>query len=934
MKIFNRILAVSLALLSLGCVTGCDSSFEEITDINLGRCLQPLNLSAKVTNGQTVTFSWDVTKDAEMFLLEVFEDKGMTQSIHSQNYKPGEVPVSLYLDVDKEYYFRVQAVRQNAESSKWAVYEKSIKTFAVKSNLYMEVAARAAQSISLVWTADPEVDRIEYGKPGDEEYKVYTLTESDKAAGTATVTGLVPSTEYDMVLYFSSANRGQVDVWTLPDPDGLTRVSTSADLERVITDGGKVLLTMDGSPYTIGADLAKGFDVSKSFELHGEGAADGSMPVVNGSVNITDSFDGGSILFEGVCFDGKDNTCGFLIQHKEGSTADGVKVGSIVFRNCVIKGYSKGLMYEWNKTLDIGEFTFDSCDIHAVNGDGTGGGDGFDLRNATKIDNLNFINNTIYNSFRTFLRIDANPVLGAVKFENNTVMNLCFVDNTNNGGIFGFQTVPGSLSLKNNLFLNMVEKSTMVSANAKYKGIADMNSSVSNNWFYNCVETFFNDHATLSSMSGSTLAEDPCFNAKGGLFNILAASEISGKQVGAPKWWNEYVEAPEDLTLTVVEAPHTWDFTNAAYFSSDFNKSKVRDQLLFSVTENKITAADGIIGFTKSATTTRKGIPTDGYIAFLVDQPGSVVIKAVDPNNKGGHFVVGVGPQTGSSIAVKGGAAAMADMSTPTKILVKDITEPTLVYIYPSGEISLEKLAWSADVAPVNTALPAPKASSNPATITAGEPEDVTISWEPVEYAESYSVVFSGKTYVVDEGTSYTISGSVIGMLDAGSYKAEVYANPGRNDIYNTTSEAGVATFAIQPAGGEEPSSSFVVASVEELLTAISAGKQDITLKYSETPYEIGTLVLNTPLHLYGQEENGKKTPVVASITLSGNIIGDGKGSVVLSNLDITNAGASVLIEDKTADLAPQVDTVAVINCNIHGTKALYDNSGKANSCV
>ncbi|MGN0201580.1 MAG: DUF5123 domain-containing protein [Candidatus Cryptobacteroides sp.] len=931
MKSYKTILAAVAAILLTGFATGCNDTFEEISELSLGRCLQPLNLSAKVTDGQTVTFGWDVTKDAEVFILEVFDDQEMTSLVFAEEVAPSQVPVTKYLDVDKTYYFRVAARSGKKDDSKWAVYQKSIKTFAVKSNLYMEVSGREATSVSLVWTADPEVDRIEYAAAGTDEYASYTLTAEDIESGTATVTGLAPSTEYDIILYFSSANRGQVDVWTMPDPQGLVRVSTDAALAQAIADGANILLTMEGSPYTLGADIAIGYDTPKAFKIYGEGSVDGTRPVIYGTVSLPDGFAGGDLYFEGVEFNGKENTCGFLIQHKNGATEDGLQVNSIIYRNCVITGYSKGLFYEWGKTVKVGEFTFDSCDIHAVNGDGSGGGDGFDLRNPSEIASLNFVNNTIYTGFRTFLRIDATPVIGDVTFDFNTVMNLCFVDNTNNGGIIGFQTAPSSFSLKNNLFINMTEKATLTNANTKYISGDNLNLSAASNYFFNVTEDFFTANFTLAMAAGEMLESDPCFNAKGGIFNILASSEISGKKVGAPKWWSEYVEAPEDLTLTTVEGSHTWDFGNAVYFSSDFTKSKVRDQLLFGVTANKILLDEGELSFTAAAVTTRKGVPTDGYLAFQVNKPGSVVLRPADANNLGNHLVVGVGPLSGGSITIKGGAAAMSDMGGTQKILVKDVTEESLVYVFPSGPVNLAQLAWSSDTSAVNTSLPAPAPEAKPTTVTAGEPEDVTVTWEKVENAASYSVVFSGKTYAVEEGESYTIASNVVGMLDPGSYRVEVYANPGRNDIYNTMSEAGVACFAVQPAGGEEPSGGLVVSSVDELLTAIDAGKDAITLKYSDSPYEIGQLTLSTPLHLSGQTEGGKKTPVIASITLSGDIKGEGHGSVILDNLDITNDGTlSVLIEDKTN--APTIDTVAILNCDIHGTKALYDNSGKAAS--
>lgn len=863
MKSYRIIPTLLAAALTFGMAASCSDQFEEVTDISLTRCLQPLNLSAKVSQGQNVTFGWDVSKDAESYLLEIYSDDAMTEPVFTEEIDPANVPVTKCLDVDMEYWFRVQSRNSRKDDSKWAVYAKSIKTFAVKSNLYMELAGRDANSISLAWTPDPEVDRIEYCVNGAEETQIYELSAEDIAAGKASITGLTPSTEYDLVLYFSSANRGEVVAWTMPDPTGLTVVTTSAALAQGISDGANMLLKMEGSPYTIGADLAKGLDASKGFKIYGEGSPDGAMPVIFGCLNITDSFDGGDIYIEGVVCNGSEQTCGFLIQHKEGSATDGIAVNSIVYKNCEICAYSKGLLYEWGKTLKIGELRFDSCYIHDVNADGTVGGDGIDLRQASEIAKLSIVNNTIANGFRTFLRIDANPVIGDVVFENNTLMNLSFVDNTNNGGIIAFQTTPASFSFKKNLFLNMPEKSTLTRENTKYKDGDNLNLAASDNWFWNCNETFFNSLFSIGQAGGKTLLADPCYNAKAGQFNILGNSEIAGAGIGASKWWVEYVEAPEDLTMTTIEGSHTWDFNDAKYFSSDFTKSKVRDGLLFGVSSNKITLSEGVLGFGAAAITTRKGVPTDGYLAFQVANPGSLIIKPVDEAAAGHHFIVGVGPLSGSSISIKGGASAMSDMGKAQKIVIKDITEESLVYIFPSGPISLAQLAWTTDLSDVNTALPTPQPEANPQTVTAGEPQDVVISWDPVEYAGSYSVVFNGKTYSADETAEgeqprYTISQTTIGMLDPGSYKVSVYANPDKNDIYNTMSEAGVAAFAIQPAGGSaEEGGAFSVKSVDELLAAISAKKEAITLLAAGSPYVLSeTLVIDYPLVLAGENSS------------------------------------------------------------------------------
>lgn len=923
----------------LGFASSCANTLEEISDLDLLRCLQPMNLSAKISQGQNVTFSWDVSKDATSYTLEVYYDKDMKQLSFSETVEPSNVPFTKYLEVDKEYWFRVMAQNPEKDNSKWAVYEKSVKTYAVKSNLYMDVLARETNAVSLVWTPDPEVDRIEYCQTGSEETSVYTLTETDIQGGCATVSGLAPSTEYDFILYFSSANRGEVVTWTMPDASNLVTVSTSAALIQGIKDGAKMLVALEGSPYFISdGDMAKGLDVSKGFEIYGEGAPDGTKPVIFGCFNIIDSFDGGDIYVEGVEMNGMENTCGFLIQHKEGSATDNVPVGSVLFRNCTIDYYSKGVFYEWGKTMNIKEYGFDSCYIHDVNADGTGGGDGIDIRNATSIDKLVITNNTITNGFRTFLRVDTAPVIGDIVFENNTLVNLCFVDNTNNGGVIAMQVAPKSFSFKNNLFLAMAEKATLTRENTKYITGDNLNIAAANNYFYftdaAVQASFFTSIFTLAQASGKLLSADPCFNIKGGVYNILGTSEIAGAKIGASKWWAEFVEAPEDLTMITIEGPHTWNFSDGTYFSSDFTKSKVRDGLFFGVTYNKITLADGILGFGSAATTTRKGVPVDGYLAFQVDQPGSLLIKPVDDAGKGNHFVVGVGSTDGSTIIVKGGASAMADMSKAQKVVIKDIVEESIVYIFPSGPISLEQLAWSTDVNDVNTALAAPQPVANPNKVNAGEATDIVISWEPVANAASYSVTFNGKTYESDEvaegeNPRYTINSTTVKMLDAGSYTAQVYANPAADDIYNTMSDAGTAAFAILPAGGSsEEGGAFPVKSLDEFMSALDAQKPSIMLMESGSPYVLADmLTINYPVTISGENANVVVEGGISFPTGTEDAVCVIDGDVTISNLTFddrtSGKGCFITLTDKM-----QVGNITVDNVKLVGysKSAIYGN--------
>lgn len=930
MKKLYRIFAV-LAVLSLGlAATSCkDDFFEEITDLGLNRCLQPMNLSAKVANGQNVTFNWDVTKDAEQYNLAVYSDEAMTNEVFSAVVEPSMVPYTRKLDADSEFYFKVQAVSSTKQESKWAVYEKVVKTYAVKDPLYLKVSAREADAISLTWSTEVadylDVTHIEYALAGSEETTSVALTEDQISAGAATVTGLTPSTEYVISLYYASASRGEVNTWTMPDASMATVVTTSAALEQGMKDGATMLLKMDGSPYTIGGGADAGFSTSKGFKLYGEGGADGSRPVIIGSVALAYDFDGGDVYFEGVEFNGNDGALGHAICIINGSASgQTIPVNSIIYRNCAIHGYSKGLIYEWNNLFEMKELTWDSCDIYAINEDGSGGGDVVDFRAATKVESLNIVNNTIYDGMRTFVRID-NGVWGRICIENNTMRNLCLSDNSNNAGIIAINkdngTSVGEFTFKSNLIMSMNEKATLGSGNVKYYSADDLGISFSNNYYYDIQETFWTDNF---KQNGTILSADPCFNAKGGFFN-LTDTDVAAAKAGASKWWTPYVEEPEDLTLTAIQGAHTWDFGNAKYFIGDITKAKVRDGLLMYVETNAMNVENATMYFKKATITNKRGVPSDGYLAFKVSQPGSVVVKPVDGADA--HIIVGVGDVDGGKITVKGGASTLTNMGNAQKILISDITEESLVYVYASGAIGLAQLAWSLDTLQVNTALPTPEPSVKPSSVTAGEAKDLAVSWEPVENAASYSVVFSGKTYSTEE-TSYTIGSDVVKMLDAGSYTIDVYANPGENDIYNTQSSVGRCAFAVLPAGGGGGSEEFIVSSVDDLMSAISAGKSAITLAFNDKPYEIGALTLSTPLYLKGQTSGDKKTPIATNITISGEI----GGSVIFDNFEFAGNGSSVLIDDKNN--APVADTVAILNSYLHGTKALYDNSGKAKSNI
>ena len=941
----KKVLKYIIAAMCMGTMaTGCLETPELIESIDYVRCLTPLNLSVKIIDGDQVTFRWDAVKGADQYQLEVYSDETMTALVKEELVSADKLPVTIKLTADSEYWFRVMAIDSSnkLEPSKWAVYDESIKTYAVKPTVYPAVSDRTESSITVSWDAEAaagEVDAVKYRVLGSEEVFTKTLEAAEITAAKATISGLEPFTNYVVSVYFKSANRGDISVWTRSNTEGYTKITTAAALTQAFKDGGKYTLAIEGSPYEIGAA-----DVAAGIEIIGEESVEGSQPVIQGELHVLSTVpENASFIFKSLELNGVAESYGFPWQLKNGGAGKGQIFDKIHFIGCKIAGYSKGLVYEWGGTFVANELVWDGCTITEVNKANTQGGDGIDLRGASDIKKLHVLNSTIYNGFRTFFRIDAAVILGEVKICNNTIMNLSKDDSTtNNNGILGVKAKPASFDFKNNLILYMDGNAKLNGPAAQNLNTSDLGIAFASNYFYGITaENFFNEKSSEADAlagGGKMLEVDPCYKAKAGIFNI-SDTDLINARIGAPKWLMAYNKKPEDLTMTVVEGTHNWDFTNPQYFLGTIDEKMVRDQLFMGVVDNKLNVSDdGIMQFLVPTTVNRSKLPLDGYLAFLVDKPGSVYVKPVNINDVvGNHIVVGMGDAEGNSITIKGGAAANTDNEAAQKILIRDITGPSLVYVYASGQIGLEKLGWAYDTTPVNTALPTPEPVVTPAKVDQGAEAEATVTWEPVENAGSYSVVFSGKTYPVEEGTSYTIDAKIVKFLDAGSYKVEVYANPAEGDVYNTQSAAGVGVLTIAAKAATGESTEFIVSSAEDFANAVASGKTDITLAHSNTAYELGDVTVTSPLRLKGQKVNGTYTPVKASFILSGNA-----QSLVLKNLDINTDGLekAVIVEDKNAEADAEgykvkADTVAIYDSYIHGgAQRLYDNSGKVASCI
>ena len=806
---YKHILKVSLAALaSLAVLAGCaKKEFQEVTELSLKRCLEPQNLSARVdvATGDNVTFGWDVNKDADGYLLTVYTDEEMTEFEDSWDLEPNEVPFTTRLTADQKYWFNLRAYRVDKEGnpiestfSNLAVYDGSIKTYAVKDNLYLEVTGRTETSVSLAWSNEvsdyEEVTDLRAVPVKGGETVKKELSAAEKTAAAATIEGLEPATEYQITLFYMSASRGARDTWTKAEQGTAALISDEASLKTAVVDGGEYYLAYSDTPYSMSTAKPKA-----SLSLIGELGPDGEKPVVVGKIELTADLaeEGANLHFGNIKFDGAAGSR--IVEHTGGSPV----VGTIDFTNCEITNYTAGFFYGNNDAVvKIDKFSFDSCDMYGIVGSG---GDAVDIRKTTEIGEIAFVNNTLYDGIRTLFRIDASDAIkiGKITFENNTVKNIATIDDGNNRGLFAIR-VATEMSLKNNLFLwedggkddstTDADKAQLFQDNANTV-VPTLNAS--GNYSYANGKSFFNK-VSAAEAGFKVMNVDPCYNSKGNFFQLAAQDLIEG-QVGASKWWISYVEKPEDLTQEAITEAHTWNLQDASLFAGEVKNSRVRDGLLLVGTEATPMNADGAISFLSASVLNRKGLPTEGYAAFKVNAPGSVDILLTDPNKAGGSVVIALYDDNG--LAVQGGAAVSSN--GVQKILVPEVSGEGTIYIYALGAVSMTKLAWSEDTEGGNKVLATPKPVVEPVTLTEGDETELNVTWEAIDNAASYVVVFNKRRQDPQTELSFTVPAEDIAALKAGLYNVTVQALPREGDIYYVASDQGSASFAVQPLSSE-----------------------------------------------------------------------------------------------------------------------------------
>ena len=875
MKKILTILSVGLPALMLSLMTaGCVEEVPEvIEDLRLSNVLTPTSTSATVSSqdGRSVTFTWANSNAATQYHLEIYgwsmldenetipaledidEDVLSGHLYREEDVAPSEsgssTSVTVTCDPELTLYARVSARNPEDASlgdSKWAAFPYPLETYTIMdpiAGLYLK--ARESQSITVTWELEDGDQaginqfRISPSPDGkDEAFKRYDLTPEEIAAKEKVIDGLDPSVKYTIAAHNNSANRGEVYAWTTPDWEGVNDAADTSVLKQLLREAGnpdrldagqplKVRLTKLPSEYVY--DLDGVADVLGSVEITGQQSVNGVSPRVLGGFKISPARENYTWYDASGAQQSMPSTTGTDYIRLEALELDGDAYGtdrplkldqdsgafpadrpvSVYIVNCDIHSYESGFFYASEVQATFDEIVVDNCTVSDIQGSG---GDGFDIRQARTVNNIEITNNTFDGGMRDFIRIDDYE---AGDFGGTTVTSFLFGHNTvNNIGqsgrrVFYVRADVPEYVVSDNLFMNIAD-AIFTHTNASYDP-----KTMSGNFFYNNSNAAFfekvadgkeyNNEFTqevATADGGAVLSSDPCYDSGRSIFNVVNTTVLEAG-AGDPRWLVEYV-APEEADLVPVEYGYAWPLTDREVFYNESISATSRlGNIQFYVQGNPINVTDDGFLFTAAATTEYSGVPNDCALGFLVDGPGSVVISTIASGSANNHITVACGPADGSVAEVAG--AVYADAAR-ARVAFPDFEAGVqqMVYIYACGPIVLSELSWIEDTATAgSTPLDTPADLALDTDIADDQTGDVTLSWTGDDNAGSYLVSMYGPVArLADEVEDWTALTDAVTTtvtqashtfsaagLEAGVYFFSVQALTREGDLAHENSE-------------------------------------------------------------------------------------------------------------------------------------------------
>ena len=518
-KYINHLMAAAV-IATCGALTTSCSDPEDVQALTLDRVLSPTGISARVSENLNIIVSWDEMNGATGYEVEGYID-APDYGTRTPDYtatKKNPIDTLKNLIGETTYYIRVRAIDGNnaGRSSKWVEIDR---TTGAEQNMNKAKAADiTSTSVTVHWTAGIQADKLiatptSAGSSAVEVEKA--LTAEEIANGSATISGLVPETNYKVSLKFGDKTRGYTSIKTNIDFSDATVLTADGDWVNAIQDAAA------GTKFA----LAPGTYTLTDAKLKINNS------VIIGAQTCIQVYGGAALHLYQIILDGTDTDGAQAIDYKEEGS-----FGALNIDGCEVRNYTKGFYYI-NVAAAITSVTINNCIIHAIVCEG---GAMFDCRKGY-IAEFKLTNSTIYDSAikRDIFRMDdASSTLGGAPVytvDHNTFYNVGSGEAKYR--IFYIRYAGNTVTFTNNVVSGFNNLRGFANTSA-----TDANPTLKNNYYFNTKNLLSKDEENTEtplwydSENGKELTENPFENAAE--FNFYLNTELlRSYETGDPRWY-------------------------------------------------------------------------------------------------------------------------------------------------------------------------------------------------------------------------------------------------------------------------------------------------------------------------------------------------------------------------------------------------------------
>ena len=537
-KIFiNTVLILGLFVLSS--LNACKEKIDPVVDeLSFGRAFTPVEFSAQISNITTVTLSWSPVKNADHYVVEIYEG---TDFVAGSLIYTVDLPAPLSL-VDKisliyvlpagdtQFSARLNAVSalDGVAESKWI----SVGFKTAPENLFTGYKSELTGlgSCTVRWKPGSTASALVFDNGTQTSYPI---SAGEAAAGVKKLTGIANG-KYQIRLMNTTFVRGRTNILI----EGDVLLAAGGNLAAAISAlpaGGIIILT-NGENFSFAGPVT----LSKSIKIRGLYGTDPPtiFVVLNAATYHMFNIDASLTASDSLVFQNLDIS-GYPDNSSANTRLRGIfdqdvtlpcNIGLIKFENCVAHNFDRHLIrLRGTATQVIGNIEIKGCVMYDY-----AFGSNYGVINssaaASTINNINISNSTIYNTRGAIISYSSGKACQGITIKNCTFNQLAMDPSTGRYIIdLNNTTGTGIITISNCLFGNTSAVANGIRPNT-------MTMSITGSYY----TSDFNDGITfpiksyLTAYSGASTAL--WTNPANGTFTYLDANFPGIATAGDPRW--------------------------------------------------------------------------------------------------------------------------------------------------------------------------------------------------------------------------------------------------------------------------------------------------------------------------------------------------------------------------------------------------------------